>query len=83
MGPRQAGVELQPSEAQNLADAALFRLQRTALQRAQLDRMAQELPLPQLLLPYVFTSELGPDGLAQLSNGLLAKIRDLPDPSRS
>ncbi len=79
----QAGVELQPSEAQNLADAALFRLQRTALQRAQLDRMAQELPLPQLLLPYVFTSELGPDGLAQLSNGLLAKIRDLPDPSRS
>ena len=79
----QAGVELQPSEAQNLADAALFRLQRTALQRAQLDRMAQELPLPQLLLPYVFTSELGPDGLAQLSNGLLAKIRDLPDPTRS
>ena len=79
----QAGVELQPSEAQNLADAALFRLQRTALQRAQLDRMAQELPLAQLLLPYVFTSELGPDGLAQLSNGLLAKIRDLPDPSRS
>ena len=79
----QAGVELQPSEAQNLADAALFRLQRTALQRAQLDRMAQALPLPQLLLPYVFTSELGPDGLAQLSNGLLAKIRDLPDPSRS
>ena len=79
----QAGVELQPSEAQNLADAALFRLQRTALQRAQLDRMAQELPLPQLLLPYVFTSELGPDGLAQLSNGLLTKIRDLPDPSRS
>ncbi len=79
----QAGVELQPSEAQNLADAALFRLQRTALQRAQLERMAQELPLAQLLLPYVFTSELGPDGLGQLSNGLLAKIRDLPDPSRS
>ena len=79
----QAGIELQPSEAQNLADAALFRLQRTALQRAQLDRMAQELPLAQLLLPYVFTSELGPDGLAQLSNGLLAEIRDLPDPSRS
>ena len=79
----QAGIELEESEAQNLADAALFRLQRTALQRAQLDRMAQELPLAQLLLPYVFTSELGPDGLAQLSNGLLAKIRDLPDPSRS
>ncbi len=79
----QAGIELQPSKAQNLADAALFRLQRTALQRAQLDRMAQELPLAQLLLPYVFTSELGPDGLAQLSNGLLAEIRDLPDPSRS
>ena len=79
----QAGVELQPSEAQNLADAALFRLQRTALQRAQLDRMAQELPLAQLLLPYVFTSELGPDGLAQLSDSLLAEIRDLPDPSRS
>ena len=79
----QAGIELEESEAQNLADAALFRLQRTALQRAQLDRMAQELPLPQLLLPYVFTSELGPDGLAQLSDSLLAEIRDLPEPSRS
>lgn len=78
----QAGIELQPSEAQNLADAALFRLQRTALQRAQLDRMAQELPLAQLLLSYVFTSELGPDGLAQLSNRLLAEICDLPDPNR-
>ncbi len=78
----QAGIELQESEAQNLADAALFRLQRTALQRAQLDRMAQELPLAQLLLPYVFTSELGPDGLAQLSNSLLAEIRDLPEPGR-
>jgi len=79
----QAGIELEESEAQNLADAALFRLQRTALQRAQLDRMAQELPLAQLLLPYVFTSELGPDGLAQLSDSLLAEIRDLPEPSRS
>jgi anion-transporting ArsA/GET3 family ATPase len=78
----QAGIELQESEALNLADAALFRLQRTALQRAQLDRMAQELPLAQLLLPYVFTSELGPDGLAQLSNSLLAEIRDLPEPGR-
>ncbi len=78
----QAGIELELSEAQNLAEAALFRLQRTALQRAQLDRMAQELPLAQLLLPYVFTSELGPDGLAQLSNSLLAEIRDLPNPSR-
>ena len=78
----QAGIELQESEAQNLADAAHFRLQRTALQRAQLDRMAQELPLAQLRLPYVFTSELGPDGLAQLSTSLLAEIRDLPEPSR-
>jgi hypothetical protein len=50
-----------------------------ALQRAQLDRMAEELPLPQLLLPYVVTSQLGRDHLDLLAGALLARIGELPE----
>ncbi|MEX0767499.1 MAG: ArsA-related P-loop ATPase [Microthrixaceae bacterium] len=76
---QEAGVELTESDTQQLTAAAEFRLQRTALQRAQLDRMAHELPLAQLLLPYLFTTELGPEGLAELSACLLERISDLPE----
>lgn len=78
----EAGIILSEGEPEQLATAAEFRLQRTALQRTQLDRMAEELPLAQLLLPYVFTTELGPQGLAELSHSLLARIRELPEPSQ-
>ncbi|CAB4902393.1 unannotated protein [freshwater metagenome] len=77
----EAGISLTAAEAQHLADAAQFRLKRTALQRAQLDRMAQELPLAQLLLPYVFTTQLGPEGMTILADSLLSAIRDLPEPT--
>jgi Mrp family chromosome partitioning ATPase len=77
----EAEVSLRQVEAEQLADAAQFRLQRTALQRAQLDRMAKELPLPQLLLPYVFTTQLNPNGMSTLADSLLRAIRDLPEPS--
>jgi len=78
----EAGIKLSPAEAVLLAEASAFRLQRTALQRAQLKRMAKELPLAQILLPYLFSTDLGPEGLSTLADSLLGEIRSLPEPSR-
>ncbi len=68
------GVQLLDGEAELLAEAARFRTARHDLQRAQLDRMAEELPLPQLLLPYLFVTDLGRDGLDTLAEALLGCI---------
>jgi len=46
-------------EAHDLAAAAAFRAERAAIQRAQADRLAERLPLPQIRLPFIFSSELG------------------------
>lgn len=74
----EAGVTLLEGEAELLAAAAAFRIARTELQRTQLDRMAEELPLPQLRLPYVVTSQLDRDHLGLLADHLLERIRELP-----
>jgi anion-transporting ArsA/GET3 family ATPase len=74
----EAGVRLLDGEADLLRGAAEFRRARTALQRTQLDRMADELPLPQLELPYLFTSELDRQDLAVLAQGLVEAIASNP-----
>ncbi len=76
---QDAGVTLEPGEAEMLAASSAFRAARTALQRTQLDRMAHELPLPQLRLPYVFTSDLGRVELDLLSERVLSAVEALPD----
>ncbi len=58
--PQAAGASLRPGEAEALAQAAEFRRHRMALQAAQVERLAETLPLPQLALPYLFTADLGP-----------------------
>jgi anion-transporting ArsA/GET3 family ATPase len=78
----QAEVQLLEGEADVLRDAGEFRVRRTALQRTQLDRMAEQLPLPQLELPYLFTSELDRRDLDELADALLARVRDLPGPTQ-
>jgi anion-transporting ArsA/GET3 family ATPase len=67
-----AGVALPASDAGRVVRAAEFRRQRQALQAAQLARLADLLPLPQLRLPYVFTTDLGPDDVAVLA-GILGE----------
>ncbi|HVX16638.1 MAG TPA: ArsA-related P-loop ATPase [Acidimicrobiales bacterium] len=76
-----AGVKLKSREADELAAAAAFRRDREALQRDQVDRLAEQLPLPQLRLPYLFEADLGPAELDVLADRLTADIADL-DPSR-
>ena len=74
----EAGVHLLEGEADLLRDAAAFRTVRTDLQREQLQRMADELPLAQLHLPFLFTTDLDRTGLDTLADALLGRIRDLP-----
>lgn len=57
-----------------LAAAAEFRRQRTELQAAQIERLSNELPLPQLILPYLFEADLGPAHVDLLADALLAGI---------
>ena len=63
-----------PVEATRLAAAARFRATRQDLQSIQMARLAAGLPLPQLVLPYQFTADLGPVQLGVLSEALGAAI---------
>ncbi len=79
---RVAGVPV-PSEAvlADLAGAAHFRRSRQELQAEQLGRLASELPLPQLRLPYLFGAEVGPGGVAELARALREQIPAMPAPA--
>lgn len=69
-----ADVSLRDGEAEALASAAAFRLDRSALQAEQVGRLESQLPLPQLRLPFVFTTDVGPADLDVLARAMLAEI---------
>jgi anion-transporting ArsA/GET3 family ATPase len=58
---------LSPTQVEVLQSAARFRLRRQALQEAQMARLAEGLPLPQLHVPFLFKTELGPAEVAELA----------------
>jgi hypothetical protein len=74
-----ADVVLRPGEAALLAGAADFRRRRTALHDEQVDRLAEQLPLPQLRLPFMFTAAIGPAEVDVLARELLADIEALTE----
>jgi anion-transporting ArsA/GET3 family ATPase len=74
-----AGVSLRDGEAEALAAAAAFRRDRLALQDEQVGRLADQLPLPQLRLPFLFTTEIGPAELDRLARAMLADIDALAE----
>ena len=74
-----AGVSLRDGEAEALAAAAAFRRDRVALQDEQVGRLADQLPLPQLRLPFLFTTEIGPAELDRLAGAMLADIDALAE----
>jgi len=74
-----AGTSLRDGEGAALAEAADFRQHRIELQAAQVRRLAEGLPLPQVRLPFLFESELDPDGLAQLAAAVRAGLEAVPD----
>jgi hypothetical protein len=73
----EAGTTLRPGEAADLAAAADFRRHRVALQRDQVARLAERLPLPQLHLPFLFTADLGPADLELLADAVTEGIEAL------
>jgi anion-transporting ArsA/GET3 family ATPase len=75
----RAGSSLRPGEAAALAEAAAFRQARMSLQAEQVARLEDRLPLPQLRLPFLFTTDIGPTELDQLAGALLAGVGELAE----
>jgi Anion-transporting ATPase len=73
----EAGVALREGEDRALASAAAFRLGRAQLQAEQVGRLESQLPLPQIRLPYVFTTDVGPDDLDVLAAAMLAEVEKM------
>jgi hypothetical protein len=69
-----AQTALRPGEAEALAEAAAFRRARQTLQGEQLVRLAEQLPLPQLRLPFLFRADLGPGEIAVLAGALAESV---------
>jgi anion-transporting ArsA/GET3 family ATPase len=76
-----AGVDLAPDVVASMEEARRFRLTRAELQAEQLQRLARELPLPQLRVPFLFTASVGPEELDRLSDALAAGVAALSDPA--
>lgn len=72
-----AGAALQPGEAAALREAAAFRRHRSELQREQVERLAELLPLPQIRLPFVFSVDLGPEHVELLATEVRAGVEAL------
>ena len=70
-------MSLRAGEAEALAAAADFRRHRVGLQAEQMERLSEQLPLPQLRLPFLFETEIGPDEVDVLAAAVLADIEDL------
>ena len=72
-----AGVVLMRGEADAFRAAAKFRAARIALQNEQLARLSERLPLPQIHLPFLFTTDLTHDDVQVLGDAVLAGIAGL------
>jgi anion-transporting ArsA/GET3 family ATPase len=71
------GEVLDDDTAGALRRAAAFRRARVELQHEQVGRLAERLPLPQIELPFLFTSALGPAELDVLATALTGGVRAL------
>jgi anion-transporting ArsA/GET3 family ATPase len=75
-----ARVNFDRALVDSLEQARQFRQRRHELQEGQIDRLAEELPLPQLRVPYLFTDAIGPPELDALSQALALGIEALHEP---
>ena len=75
-----AGADLDPRLVEALEQARRFRQRRHKLQEEQVTRLARELPLSQLRVPYLFTDAIGPLELDTLSRALARGIEALHEP---
>jgi anion-transporting ArsA/GET3 family ATPase len=75
-----AGATLDPGLIDSLEAARRFRQRRHELQEQEVVRLAGELPLPQLRVPFLFTGSIGPLELDTLSQALGRGITALHEP---
>jgi anion-transporting ArsA/GET3 family ATPase len=73
-----AGLALRADEVRSLKDAAAFRARRQELQTTQVARLQEALPLPQLHLPFLFTTDLGLAEVDELAIALGHAVEGLP-----
>lgn len=69
---------LSEADTEALRKAAEFRLHRQGLQEAQLKRLAEALPLPQIVLPQLFTSAIGVQEVTELAAAMAKSVENLP-----
>jgi hypothetical protein len=74
---KAAGVRLTSAEADALREAARFRRGRRRLHTEQLARLADALPLPQIHLPFLFTTDLRPAEVDVLAAAMASEIGGL------
>src|SRR5262249_40160665 len=74
---RAAGGTLPAEDVARLRRAAAFRQHRHDLQAEQQGRLAEALPLDQLTLPFLFTTEVGPAEVDHLAESLADSVRQL------
>ena len=72
------GVRLSAAQAEALRAAAAFRRERAALQAEQVARLSAALPLPQLRLPFLPTTEVGPAEVGHLAAALATEVAAMP-----
>jgi len=83
-GPSARAVEALPEESgdaslQPLLVAARTAQRRRALNERYLERLRNDLPLPQVHLPYLFTPNFGPEAMEELSTRLEGQVLATPD----
>ncbi len=76
-----AGLSLAPDVMAALSAAAAFRRHRLQLQEEQLERLTEQLPLPQLRTRWLAAGSVGPHELDLLAADLVAGIETLPERS--
>jgi anion-transporting ArsA/GET3 family ATPase len=74
----RAGVVVPDGEEKHLARAAHFLTRRRRLQAEQLTRLADLLDLPLVVLPFLFSTDLGRAELELLADALAAGVSALP-----
>jgi len=82
--PPVAGLDADPGDGPDAADlraAAAFRTARNELQADQIARLRDALPLPQIHLPFLFTTDVGPSEVDELATAFAGSLTELPDPA--
>ncbi|HEX6391906.1 MAG TPA: ArsA-related P-loop ATPase [Acidimicrobiales bacterium] len=72
---------IDPADVERVAKAAEFRSDRQRLQEEQVARLAQMLPLPQIRLPFLFSTELGPEDVRILADSFEPQFASLQESS--